>query len=309
MLRRLLALLAFLLSLTTGVALAVAEPAVLIVAGEKTPAHDEALSYLRRELERGNGAAPSIRVVDSGEPEATRPPAATAVVVALGTRALQTVVGSEATTPLVALMVPRPAFERARAKAAARRASAVFIDQPLARQLALIAEALPEHRRLGALIGPDSQYWGEGLRAAARERALPLALGQVAQEEDLFPALQKVLGEARVLLALPDPLVFSGTTIHNILLTAYRREVPLVGFSPAYTRAGALLAIYSSPEQMALQAAEIVRQAVAGRALPAPQHPRDFRISVNRQVAQSLGLKVEAEEILERRLKQRETRE
>lgn len=65
--------------------------------------------------------------------------------------------------------------------------------------------------------------------------------------------------------------------------------VPLVGFSPAYVKAGALLALYSTPAQVGARGGEVLRQALAGKVLPSPQWPREFVVAVNQDVARSLG--------------------
>jgi hypothetical protein len=48
----------------------------------------------------------------------------------------------------------------------------------------------------------------------------------------------------------PIRVVFNSQTAGSILTAAYRRQVPLTGFSPAYVKAGALLALYSTPAQV-----------------------------------------------------------
>ena len=84
---------------------------------------------------------------------------------------------------------------------------------------------------------------------------------------EIYPALTKVLASADVILAMPDPMIFNNGTIHNILLAAYREERPLIGFSPAYVRAGALAAVYSTPQQIAHQIAETIQRALDGQAV------------------------------------------
>jgi ABC-type uncharacterized transport system substrate-binding protein len=73
-------------------------------------------------------------------------------------------------------------------------------------------------------------------------------------------------------------------------LTTYRARIPLVAFSPAYVKAGAVLAVYSTPAQVARRAVEMLRQWQSGRGLPSPQNPREFEVVVNERVAASLGL-------------------
>jgi ABC-type uncharacterized transport system substrate-binding protein len=114
----------------------------------------------------------------------------------------------------------------------------------------------------------------------------------VGPDRDLVDALDSVLEESEVLLVLPDTDVYNAGTIRNILLTSYRKQIPLIGLSQAYVKAGALCAIYSTPAQIAAQAAEAVRQFSVSAKLPPSQYPREFEVSVNLQVARSLDLPV-----------------
>lgn len=230
-------------------------------------------------------------------------------IVAIGTaaqRGMQDLfAGDAAAPPLLALLVPRQAFERIAdpARLRAGTLSAVFLDQPPGRQLELIRLALPGANRVGILVGAESKAQTAALEKAARERNLQLTVSVVG-EDGLFPALQSLLGNAEVLLALPDPAIFNSQTAANILTAAYRRQVPLSGFSPAYVKAGALLALYSTPAQIGARGGELLGQAVSGRSLPSPQWPREFAVAVNRDVAHSLGLTLDetrlAEQLRER---------
>ena len=103
-----------------------------------------------------------------------------------------------------------------------------------------------------------------------------------------------------MLLALADPQIYNSSSIQNILLASFRAQVPMLAFSPAYVRAGALLAVYSSPAQIGQQAGVIARGALQCRALGLPQYPQDFQVSVNEHVARSLGLSLEPQALTER---------
>jgi putative tryptophan/tyrosine transport system substrate-binding protein len=110
----------------------------------------------------------------------------------------------------------------------------------------------------------------------------------------LFAALRPVLDDAGVLLAVADPEVYNGSTVSNILLATYRAQVPVVAFSPAYVKAGALLALYSTPGQIGTQAAGLVRQLQLGGAMGVTsQYPVEFSVAVNDHVARSLGFSLD----------------
>ena len=96
-----------------------------------------------------------------------------------------------------------------------------------------------------------------------------------------------MLNDSDVLIALPDPIVFNLRTTRNILLSTYRKRVPVIGFSKSYVKAGALAAIYSTPEFIGKQTGEIitdlaVKSSLNNKLLPLPHsHSKYFTISVN----------------------------
>ena len=230
-----------------------------------------------------------------------------ALVITLGARAAQSVATLAPRSLVLHTLLPRSAYERLPLRAEdARRVSAVFIDQPAPRQIELLRIALPDWSRVALLVGRESLELGQRLQGAARDRRLRPTLAQLSEESELYPTLQRTLAEPGILLAVPDSTVYNNRTISNILLTAYHQRSPVVGFSPAYVKAGALLALYSTPAQVGQQAGEAARQGLATGALPPPAAPRHFRISTNPYVARSLGIVLDDPSVLRERLERAE---
>ncbi|MBK6975079.1 MAG: hypothetical protein IPH26_19805 [Sterolibacteriaceae bacterium] len=253
-----------------------------------------------KELKQGLGADVNLITTMADAVERRDKAASVAVVVTLGTRALSAVLAREPATPVIAALVPRKAFDAAMSasRTPSRPVSAVFLDQPYARQLNLIRLMLPSRSKVGVLAGPDWESQLTMLANSAREQKITLVRETVSAPRDLHPALQRVLGESDSILALPDSSLFNASTLPNVLLTSYRKQQPVFGFSPAYVRAGALAAVFSTPQQNARQAAEMVQLALASGSLPQPQYPRAFWVNVNDTVARSLDIKVPAEAFL-----------
>ena len=101
-------------------------------------------------------------------------------------------------------------------------------------------------------------------------------------------------------VVLPDPEVSSDKNVYPLLLSSYRRGIPVIGFSKAYVHAGALAAVYSTPQQLGQQTATMIIHFLQSnpRHFPPPQPPVDFQISVNPSVARSLGLTMPDEQAL-----------
>lgn len=296
------AALAALAALATGPARAAD---VSIVLGGDTESYREVADAVKSELARGAAGVPSIEVRSAHELGRGAAPQAR-LIVAVGTLAARAVSAAASRVPVINALLPRATHEAIANGQSARPLSAVYLDQPLSRQLELLRIALPEHRRVGLLLGSESRDAAGAILKAAAARRLTATFEEVVSDRHIQSALQRLLGESDVMLAVPDSIAFNSNTLPGILLASYRAGVPLIGFSPAYVRAGALLAVYSTPAQIGAQAGEMARQALAGMALPPPQFPREFEVGVNPHVARSLGLALADESALRRAVAERE---
>lgn len=302
-----LLLLSLWLGLLAGAA-ARATTSVVIVSSERSAAYMAAADALLAELERTGVVRQSVVQVTSAEFSAAAP-AVPKLFVALGAEAARVLAKAELRAPVLCALLPRASFEQAlllSGRKASSQFAGLYLDQPWSRQLDLIRLALPGARRLGVLWGPESQAQAPALWALAQTRGLELVEASVGPHEQLFPSLRSVLENADVLLAVADPQIYNSGTIQNLLLASLRARVPLVAFSPAYVRAGALLALHVTPAQIGVQAAELARAVLQGRALPsAPIFSRDFSVAVNEHVARSLGLTLD-DQLLREQLRRAE---
>jgi putative ABC transport system substrate-binding protein len=311
LLRRLLPQLLLSLLATAGLAgAAQAAPSdVIIVLSKPQGAHAETGDALRQTLQAPSApktAVETVSIDDGTWSDKVRETCAKpgSVVVSVGTQAAEKVTALHPACAVLHTLIPRLAYvEIVRPTAARQPVSAVFIDQPLARQLELIRLALPQSQHISVLLGPSSADQRGELRALTRAYGFDLELEQITDAAELLPALNRTLADGDVLLSVADPMIFNSMTIHHLLLTTYRERVPVIGLSRAYVKAGALVAVYSTPEQIGRQAGEILLAWPGGRAaLPPPQYPRYYKVAVNERVAASLGLHIESEATLLRQL-------
>lgn len=229
------------------------------------------------------------------------------LAIAVGVRAAESLAALPDRPPVLAVLVPRSWYVktgRARLSGGGRSVSAIYLDQPFERQVRLIRQAFPEVRRVGVLSSTEQDAMLDELGEILRAHRLSLVRQTVAADERLIGPLENVLSEADLLLAVPDPLVFNRNTAQSLFLTSYRYRAPVLGYSRSLTRAGALLSLHSSPAQIGRQTAEWVNSAIQGVTvrLPPPAHPAYFSISINEQVARSLGFVLPSETVLEKRL-------
>lgn len=283
---------------------------VLVVLSEDLPPYREVADAVKNAWEKDSPSRPAFKVVVLQEghiAQETLMGKDVAVIVVVGVQAAQAVAEMETRPPVLATLIPKSSFDKLlqQKKNKSSSISAIYLDQPLNRQVALFQVALPSRKRLGIVVGPESQDKLKLLQTAARDKNIQLVTEKIDSADELIPALQRVLAESDTLLALPDPLVFNKNNVQNILLTSYRYHDPVIGYSQAYVKAGALYAVFSMPAQIGQQAGEFVRQMLASKAasIPAPQYPKYFSVSVNVQVARSLGIQMDEEGVLMEKLK------
>lgn len=284
-------------------------PPVITVLSDRGRVYTQFLQGLEMSL-RQSGQADRLQVrtvLDAG------PAPEGALYLAVGTTACNDLLAEPRRRPLICSLVPRLTFRQLlrehRVQPALERGAvtAVFLDQPFDRRLELVGEVLPEVRVIGSLLGPASSAQRDELQAATDRAGYRLQTARLESgERDPLRALQKLLAESEVLLALPDPAVYNRYTIRPLLLETFHRDVPVIGFSHAYSQAGAMASVFTTPEQIGRQTGELLVTREPGGALPPPQYPRYFVVEINREVAELLGHDPPHETEIETRLKRGE---
>jgi len=272
---------------------------VSLVLSDSTPPYQQFSAALNKALVGHNA---DVTVIESQSGANHRSDGSTKIdlVVAVGARATElALTGSNA--PLLSIMIPRAGYEMLRERHSSRHSakavSAIYLDQPWSRQFNFIQAALPNHSVVGVLYSSDMHIVLPRLPAGMSLNAKSLR-----PAENLFAALDNILNSSDVLLVIPDSEIYSSSNVRNILLASYRQKVPLVGISQAYVNAGALCAIFSTPEQLAEQVVETIISFASGRQLPEPQYPESFSIGINQQVARSLGIEMASPDAIRERM-------
>jgi ABC-type uncharacterized transport system substrate-binding protein len=98
-------------------------------------------------------------------------------------------------------------------------------------------------------------------------------------------------GKVDFVLCFADPDLYNAVTIKPLVLASLEQRLPLVGFSPAFVRAGAAAGIFPDYADMGRQSAEMALRMLRGedRAVE-NEWPRKIRVAINQRVAHLLGV-------------------
>jgi ABC-type uncharacterized transport system substrate-binding protein len=270
-------------------AAAVATPvpgSVVVVAESGVPAYGEAVEGLTGGL--GPGVA---RVVDlrgagaAGDLKRSLEAPATRLVVAVGSRALAELRARGTALPVVATMVlrgPQP-----------EGAGQIDLDVPLGAQLAAVRGLLPRALRVGIIRNPDrSRFSAEALESQGRKEGYTLVVADCAGPGHLLKVVGALKGKVDFLLCLPDSDLYNAVTIQPLVLAAIEYRLPIVGFSPAFVRAGAAAGVYPDYRALGRQTAEMALRIQRGEGTGGEEYPVRLQVAVNQRVARLLGLEM-----------------
>ncbi len=178
-----------------------------------------------------------------------------------------------------------------------QEADTIYLNQPLERSLRLAKLSTGGGKRIGILIHKNNRPAESILRKSENKLGVTITLAEVVDSKELGSKLGKLLESSDVLLALPDANIHNRKTISNILTSTYRKQVPVVGFSAAYVKAGAISAVHSTPDDIARHIVDVSASHLSKKndLIKGPKYPKYFSVSVNRKVARSLGIKLPSE--------------
>ncbi len=266
---------------------------ITVVMSSSTLNSLEFIAKFKEELVVNKAETLKVKVIDLSEVDQLTVAENSELVIALGVRALEVASKLKHTTPVLGVFTPLPIYNKVLFNSGRRLGifSAIVLDQPYSRQIGLVRIALPEAKNLGILAGSTSGRYERFLREEAERHGFNAGVEYVKSDLDLIPKLEKIFTSNDALLAIPDPLIYNRQTAQPILLTSYRYQVPVFGYSRSYVKAGALASVYSDAKHLAKQAAEIAIE-TQGRKnlLPPPVPPKYFSVIINRQVQRALNL-------------------
>jgi putative ABC transport system substrate-binding protein len=175
----------------------------------------------------------------------------------------------------------------------ASNATGVFLQFPVATELEWLSRLAPSIRRVGIIYhSAESKARVEQAERLAPGINLNIQAYQIDRPQELPDALENLADRADALWGVTDPMVFNPETAKSLLLFSFRHQIPLIGHSTPWVKAGALYALDRDYTDIGLQCAELVEKILGGQApgsLP-PVPPRKVRYTLNRKTAQQMKL-------------------
>lgn len=262
---------------------------VIIVKNKDNPPYNNAAAGFLDALKESNIAFVSYEYNRADETtfreiESQKP----GIVFTLGSSVTKSVSQTFKTVPIVFSMVVDPRGSGIKGE----NVAGVTLDIPVDTQFKYLKRVVPRVKTVGVIYNPDENEENiiNVLKVAA---ALDLSVKAVPVKniKDI-PGIGSMGIDA--LWFIPDNTVCRPAVIKRLLLDSLKSGVPVMGISPSYARAGALLALSCEYRDIGKQAGEIAARVLKGETCSdiGIIAPRKEKLYLNQAVAHRLGIKI-----------------
>ncbi|MEE9568676.1 MAG: ABC transporter substrate-binding protein, partial [Candidatus Binatia bacterium] len=153
-------------------------------------------------------------------------------------------------------------------------------------QFEALRSIVPSAKKVGVIYNPqETESVIQQAAEMAKEMGIDLVSIPITSEEKVPKALRTLDGNVDALWSVADSTVFSSGSTEFILLHTLRNRIPFMGLSPAFVKAGALMALAADYQEVGVQCGEQAVRIFLG------DHPSSLPITIPQAVTMYLNLK------------------
>lgn len=275
---------------------------IQVLMANETPYYRQTVDLLRVHLNRMKPGVP-VHVHTGSEAIAADWPEAD-ILVTIGAEALTALRTVQPHRVGLHLFITRDFWldRQARDPELARRPGLV-LDQPPQRLVALARAVLPDARTLAVVLGPVARRHLAEVQTSAHALGFEPLIGVLDAKDNPLAVLSPLVADADAVLVLPDRADFNGAVARWLLQLGFRARAPVIAFSGAYADAGAVAAVFTTPDDVSREAAELLTTWLdTGRYPEGARYPSAYSILTNPTVATTLNIGLPGSDEIRRRL-------
>lgn len=209
------------------------------------------------------------------------------VVISIGYDNLVKLVDSKIPTQILAVGISSASFKEISRQRP--NLSAIFIEPSPESQFRLISSLTGNRpNRVTFIYSTKTDFLKPLVQAAANAAGnIDLKSQLVTNDDELYKAINH--NTSKWLLAYPDKNIYNQSSIKNVILTLYRNDQAIIGFSKSLVSAGALGTAAPTDDGYARQINEFVQVFSSTGKLPSPTFSKYTKYIINASVARSLN--------------------
>ncbi|MFC1729958.1 ABC transporter substrate-binding protein [candidate division KSB1 bacterium] len=218
----------------------------------------------------------------------------TDLILAIGTRAADSISKRISDIPIVFAMVMNPHFDTSD-DLSYRNVTGVRFSIPVETQFQVYKEIIPGLTNIGVIYTPEeNEDVVSEAEQAARNLDLNLVKGNVNSEREVPQTVQNFIRVVDIIWKIVDSAVSGRETTEHIVLEGFRNNIPIVGLGENIVRAGAALAVSADFRMVGMQSGVLAEKILQGTSPAALEieYPREYILYVNARIANGIGLRI-----------------
>lgn len=179
----------------------------------------------------------------------------------------------------------------------------IYINQPTVRYIKLFKALFPLGKNLVLATTNSDSKRSNQVKSISKRNNIPYKEIQI-QKNNISRVFTNKLNNNDVLLALPNSEIYNANNAKSIILSSYHANVPIIAYSKSFTKAGALIGLYSSIDDIAQKTVDMINTIlIEGPQRQKEYYPDNFTIEINSAVARSFNIEIDTKDVIKRKIK------
>ncbi len=215
------------------------------------------------------------------------------LAISIGVDPAKAILASKPDYPVLYTLIPKQTLDALFVKyqTDVTKMNVIYLTQSLSRKLLLSKIILNKPGRVGVTLSSRQSVFNDELLRQAKKLKIELKVKYAVNYKKPVAAMKAALSESDIYLVLYDSGILNKHTAKWLLYMAYKKSKPVIGFSSGYTRAGAVVSLFSTPSQIGRQTADWLINYLSNKNIKKIQFPIYFTVSVNKRIQRILRLK------------------
>ncbi len=171
-----------------------------------------------------------------------------------------------------------------------RPGGAVYLDVPLVTIAEQLRHVFPGKSRLGLIHRPAWPAPEPATLARLKQMGFDLRVVECSGPDKLLTVFGSLKGAVDFVITEPDSGLYNSATVKPLVLASLEQRLPIVGFSAAFVRAGALTGVYPDFYELGRQTGEMMLHILEGKSPRGEEEARKVVVAVNQRISRLIGV-------------------
>ena len=212
-------------------------------------------------------------------------------VLTVGLDALEKTLATRTTTPIFSTLVSKIHLDNLTKiyQHLGNPLTGIYQEQSFERQLLLSKSIKSDLENIAVILSRQTRYRLQEYKTVSKNQSLTMQFDILKLQESPQQILSRLNIKEGFLLALNDDRHFSEKNLRSLLVSSYKKQIPIIGNKITDTQLFALASVYTPYQTLAQESAIAMQDICQNNNLEKARYARQYKVQTNRQIAKQLG--------------------